>query len=208
MASFLLLHMRRGHSFLCFHRAVFYSTVHNSRYSASNFGPKTIISFYSYQQIVLRMILVFENVFKSCSTARKHWLFHAEKDPKWCDRQLMKQHGGNLGKCACVGNALCTLRFEYTWVIEFDQTCWMESWLGDCSCGTCFLWTCRLGHLPLPSFLFVSCNIWAKIYSLSTVTWSAFQLHYILSKDLLIKGRRLLEGFLVRDVVRMTTRTQ
>jgi hypothetical protein len=62
-------HMRRGHSLLCFHRAVFDSTVHNSRYSGSKFGPKTIISCYSYQQIVLRMILVVENVFNSCSTA-------------------------------------------------------------------------------------------------------------------------------------------
>jgi hypothetical protein len=67
MASFLLLRMRRGHSFLCFHRAVFDSTVHLN--SASKFGPKTIISCYSYQQIVLRMILVFEKVFNSCSTA-------------------------------------------------------------------------------------------------------------------------------------------
>jgi hypothetical protein len=47
------------------------------------------------------MILVFvENVFNSCSTAG-HWLFHAKIDPK-----LMKQHGRNLGKCACVGSAL------------------------------------------------------------------------------------------------------
>jgi hypothetical protein len=55
-----LLRMRIGHSFLCFQCAVFESTVHNSRYSATKFGPKTIISCYSYQQIVLRMILVWE----------------------------------------------------------------------------------------------------------------------------------------------------
>jgi hypothetical protein len=58
MASFPLLRMRRGHSFLCFHRAVYDSTVHNSRYSASKIGPKTIISCYSYQQIVLRILIL------------------------------------------------------------------------------------------------------------------------------------------------------
>jgi hypothetical protein len=36
----------------------------------------------------------------------RHWLFHAEIDPKWGDRLLVKQHGGNLGKCAYVGSAL------------------------------------------------------------------------------------------------------
>jgi hypothetical protein len=32
--------------------------------------------------------------------------FMQKIDPKWDDRLLMKQHGGNLGKCACAGSAL------------------------------------------------------------------------------------------------------
>jgi hypothetical protein len=40
MASFLFLHMRKGHYFMSLHPADFDSTMHNSRYSASKLAQK------------------------------------------------------------------------------------------------------------------------------------------------------------------------